>query len=302
MEHLACNVHHRGRDAENRLLAGSLAPAVRELRRAGVARRFWYQRFDARGPHLFVLLGAAPGRADELRAAVDARLRAWIDAHPSTEALSDDELATRHGQCRGKQLCALDEEEGMAANDTVAWAPHPADGYPYRHTAGAAGEAELWERLSDLAEWSIGGLGDATGTAIRWIAAVDTELRRAHPGVADAYWRRHAGTLLRGLGERLERDEEAVLDSLPRAVGERNAAAFGRAWRAAEEGEAVWPPLRRLLELVLADDGRTDAVRIALLREVNHSVLAQLGQPVALHVPLVLYGWMRGRPAAVGAP
>ena len=300
MEHLVCNIHHWGREPENLFLAGCLSPAVRELRQAGLARRFWFQRFDARGPHLFLLLGAAAGRADELRARLGARMEAWLAAHPSTEPFTDEEIRTRHGQCRGKRLCALDEGDDLVPNNSLRWAPHPTDGYPLRFTAGAAGETEIWELLSDLAAWSVDGLSSSSVAAVRWIAAVDTELRRARPDLADMYWRRHATTLLSSLEARLERGEEAaVLDALPRWVGTRNAAMFGRTWDAVEQESGVCPPLRRLLELGFAYDGRTDAARIALLREVSHSVLGQLGQPVFLHVPLVLYAWMRGRAAVV---
>ncbi|HEX6910929.1 MAG TPA: hypothetical protein VF142_11060, partial [Longimicrobium sp.] len=115
------------------------------------------------------------------------------------------------------------------------------------------------------------------------------------------YWRHHAGTLLLGLDERLQADEAAVLDALPRIVGARNAALFGPAWEAAEGGEAEWRPLPALLRIVFADDGRAMPERLHLLREINHSVLGQLGQPVAARLPLVLFAWMRGlAPAPTG--
>jgi hypothetical protein len=298
VQHLACNVYHWGRGPADRLLAECVAPAVRDLRRAGLAERFWFQRFDARGPHLFLLAGTAPGRAEALREALGARLDAWLAAHPSEEPLTDDELRTRHDQCRGKRLCALDAEPGIAPNNSVRWAPHAPDAYPLSLSAGAAAHDALWGLLSALAEWNLGRLGDAGGAAVRWMAAVDAELRRAHPA-AEGYWRRHAGTLLLGLEERLAADAGAVLDALPRVVGARNAETFGRVWDAVEGGEAVWEPLPQLLRMMLADDGRPLDVRLHMLREINHVVLGQLGQPVAAHVPLVLFAWLRGlAPAA----
>jgi hypothetical protein len=300
MEHLACNVYHWGRGPADRLLAECLAPAVRALRAEGLMRRFWFQRFDARGPHLFVLAGAAPDRADELRDRLGARLEAWVAAHPSAEPLSDDALRTRHAECRGKQLCALDGEPGIAPNNTLAWTPHSPDGYPLGLTVDVAERDALWTLLSDLAEWTLGRLGGGAGTAVRWMADVEAELRRAHPG-HEGYWPLHAATLLTGLDERLDRDAGAVLGALPRVVGARNAAAFAPAWRAAEDGEPAWEGLAPLLRIALADDGRTREARLRLLREINHSVLGQLGQPVAAHVPLVLYGWMHGVSPAVAA-
>jgi hypothetical protein len=300
MEHLVCNVHHWGRGPTNRLLAECLVPAVRELRGAGLARRFWFQRFDARGPHLFVLLGTEPGRADELGRLLSTRLEAWIAAHPSTEPLTGDELRTRHEQCRGKRLCALDADPGFAANNSVRWAPHPPDGYPLDLAAGVAERDALWVLLSRLAEWTPGRLDDAPGAAVRWMAAVDAELRRAHE-VAEGYWRFHAGTLLTGLHDRLARDEAAVLEALGRGIGARNCEAFAGPWAVVQGGEAVWDGLGELLRVVLAADGRTMEQRLGLLREINHSVLSQLGQSVAAHVPLVLYAWLREASPALAA-
>lgn len=293
MEHLACNVHHWGRRSEDRLLAECLAPAVRELRGDGLLERFWFQRFDARGPHLFLLLGTAPGRADELRERLGPRLEAWLAAHPSEETLSDEELRTRHDQCRGKQLTILDVDPGFAPNNTLRWAPHPPRGYPLAIAEGVGDFDGLWRLLSGVAEWSMGRLAEGPGVAVRWTAAMDAELRRAWPA-ADGYWRYHASTLLLGLDERLDADEAGVLDALPRILGARNAAMFGPVWDAAEGGEAVWEPLPDLLRIVFADDGRMMQERLHLLREINHSVLGQLGQTVAARLPLVLFAWMRG--------
>lgn len=293
MEYQACNVYHWGRGPADRLLAECLAPALDELRAAGPAPWSWFQRFDARGPHLFLLLGSDPGDAEALRARLGARLAGWMAAHPSTEPLSEAALRARHEQCRGKRLCALDGEPGMAPNNTLRWTAHPPDGYPLAFAAGVAEDEAFRRLLGELAAWSLGRLADGAGAALRWTAAVDVELRRAH-GEAGGYWRHHAGTLLPGMEARLAADGEAVLAALPGVVGARNAAVFGRAWDAAEGGEPVWEGIPELLRIVLADDGRTAARRLRLLREVNHAVLAQLGQPVAVHVPLVLFAWMRG--------
>lgn len=300
MEHLVCNVHYWGRRPTNRLLAECLAPAVRELRGAGLVRRFSFQRFDARGPHLFVLLGTAPGQGDELRRLLGARLEAWMAAHPSTEPLTEDELRTRHEQCRGKRLCALDADPGFAANNIVRWAPHPPDGYPLDLTAGVVERDALWALLSELAEWSLGRLDDGAGAAVRWIAGVDAELRRVD-GMAEDYWRFHARTLLTGLHERLARDEAGVMEALGRGVGARNRETFDGSWRAVQAGGAVWGGMRELLRAVLAADGRMMEQRLGLLREINHSLLSQLGQPVAAHVPLVLYAWLQQSSPAVAA-
>ncbi|MBV9773856.1 MAG: hypothetical protein JO040_07895, partial [Gemmatimonadetes bacterium] len=103
------------------------------------------------------------------------------------------------------------------------------------------------------------------------------------------FWRHHAKTLLVHLEERLEADEAQVLATLPTVVGERNREVFTRLW----DETPAWPPARRLVEIVLAGDGRTPGQQRALLREINHFTLAQLGQPVMHHIPLILYAWQR---------
>lgn len=295
---LALNVYRRGRAAQDRLLAECLAPAARALLDEGRIRRFWYQRFDARGPHLFVLLGGA-GLA-EARARLDARLAAYLAASPSTEPISENEVRALHAALRGKELCALDAEPGFAPVDSWAWTPQPRDGYPMRFLAGVPDPDGVWDELTQVALWSTTRLGGAADAAVRWIAAVDHALRwRGAP--AEAYWRHHAATLLTGMDERLREDEDRVLAALPGVVGERNARTFARIWAEVDADAAAWAPVDALVGRVLAPDGRTDASRRVLLRELNHAVLSQLGQPVRLHVPLVVHGWMRGLPVAAGA-
>lgn len=298
--HLALNVYRPGRAAQDRLLAECLAPAARALLDGGALDRFWYQRFDARGPHLFVLLSGTGAGLARARARLDADLAAWLAADPSTEAASDDELRALHAALRGKVLCALDAEPGFAPPDTWAWAPQPDDGYPMRLFAGTPDPEGLWRALTEVTLWSTTRLAGAADAAVRWIAAVDHALRR-HGAPADAYWRHHAATLLTGMDERLREDEARVLAALPGVVGERNGRTFARIWAQVEADAAAWAPVDALVGRVLAPDARTDASRRVLLRELNHSVLSQLGQPVRLHVPLVVYGWLRGLPAPAAA-
>jgi len=297
---LALNIYCWGKAAQNELLTGFVAPEIRALREAGRVRRFWSTRFDSRGPHVMLVL-TTPGSTRELEAHLGERLDAWLAEHPSTETLSPGELATRHEECRGKELCAPDHEPGIAPNNSYRFAPHSPHAYPF---GGSPGADEFWELASEHGLWLMDRLreGAGTGLAVRWIADVDGALLRLGADAA-ASWRYHATTLLRPLAERLRTEEPAVLAALPGSVGERNREAFARVWDGARGAAPAWGPTARLVELAL----RADAGGFQLLREINHCALKTLDQPVLLHVPLVLYAWQRnllppgGLPAA-GAP
>ena len=290
MVHLALHVYFWGDAETTRLLTDCLGPAARALRDDGVLERFWFTVFDARGPHVLALFGAAPADAEQVRRRLAARLDAYLGEHPSTAPLSAEEVERRHAECRGKQLSVIDAEPGMAPNNSYRMAAHPPDGYPFASGAGVAAADELWRLVQDVALWAIDQrrAGTATGAAVRWMAWMDRALAEAGADPAEL-WRYHAQTLLPPLAERLRDDEAGVLASLPGAVGERNRAAFGRVW------DDPSPPdgPRRLAQIALADDGRTAEQKRQLVREINHCTLAQLGQPVRHHVPLILYAWQR---------
>jgi hypothetical protein len=293
MSHLALHVYFWGSDEQTRLLSECLGPAARELRDEGLLDRFWFTSFDTRGPHVFALFTPPHGHSAELRARLGARLDGYLAGHPSTTCLAPEEVERRHAECRGKQLSAIDAEPGFAPNNSYRMADHPGDRYPFRLSAGAAAEDELWWIVQDVVFWAIGQRRARTSAAgaIRWLAEVDRALARAGAEPAE-FWRHHATTLLVFLQARLDADEAGVLAALPAAVGERNRELFDRHWAPPAPG----PSAERLAEIVLADDGRPPGQRQALMREINHCTLAQLGLPVMHHIPLVLYAWQRNLP------
>jgi hypothetical protein len=98
--------------------------------------------------------------------------------------------------------------------------------------------------------------------------------------------------------DQLRVDENAVVDALPRMLGERNLTVLSRAWAQVEDAPQ-WASVDELVRRVMADDGRALDERVRLLRTLNHSVLSQLGQPASLRIPVVLYAWLRNlRPAS----
>ncbi len=293
MKHLALNVYQWQWDRQDGLLVHCLGPVMQELRSEGLVHRFWFYRFDARGPHVSVVLDVPETAETEVRARLGARLDGYLAARPCEGGLSLAELEQRHAECRGKQLCATDAEPGFAPNNSYRLAEHPSEKDPLWMAAITHGD-DVRRLTFDLALWTIEQLrrGAGTAAAVRWIAAVDHALRRA-AGPTDAYWRYHATTLLPRLGERLERDPARVFAALPALVGESNRRVFSRVWSEVEEGLPVWPHLDDLVALLLGDGAAPPSSWQRLVRSLDHSVLHQLRQPVRLHLPLVLFAWLR---------
>lgn len=298
MDHLALNVYLHDAAEQHAFVTGALAPALRALRDAGVLRRAWFSRFDARGPHLAVLVSTPAGQVERARERLARSVEEWLGAQPPLAVLPPETVEQRHAECRGKQLNAIDTQPGFSAPGTFAFAAHGASAYPF--WIFPEGDDALWALLTELALANAAGAPEgmsASGLAMRWMAAVDVALAEAGADAAE-YWCRHAGTLLPNLAERLAADEAAVIDALPRTVGERNLAALERIWAAVEaHGGDDADRARRLVNTLLATRAPADAW--TLLREANHCGLLQMGQPVRAHLPAILYAWHRAlRPAA----
>jgi hypothetical protein len=303
MPQIGCNIYFWGGEEQSRLLTECLGPAVVDLRSAGLARGFWFDRFDARGPHLFVLVAAPPEASGEASRRLSGRLDEYLAARPSAAPLSPGQVSTLHTQTRGKSLCAVDTQPGLAGNNSYVLFEQPATGYPF-YLLGTGDE--LWRLLNDLTLWAVEQLAAAQqrvplGAAVRWVAALDRELRRL--GVAGEYWRYHATTLLLGLEERLAAGESEALDSVPAAVGPKNFETFSRIWREAEHLPPPWPHLPRLAEILVAGGGQVPSRPFAPLREAVHCFLKQLGAMVSVHIPIVLFAWhLSARPREAASP
>ena len=60
MSYLGLVAYCWGQEQQDRLLTECLKPAMEEWRSSGLTRRFWFDRFDARGPHVLGLLTTTP--------------------------------------------------------------------------------------------------------------------------------------------------------------------------------------------------------------------------------------------------
>lgn len=302
MHHSILNVYFWGQEEQNRLLTDCLGPAVQELWDAGALGRFWFHRFDVRGPHVMALLGTPAEHAAEVREHLSTRLDVYLGGSPSTVCIQQSELEQRHVECRGAQLCSIDALPGFAPNNSYRFADHPADGFLFHLTTGMD-EDGVNRLLGELALWSIVQLraGSTVPSAVRWIAALSERLTRAGADAAE-FWQFYASTLLPGLCDRIAAGDPELIAALPRLIGDRNLAVLAHMWTEAEAGPPIWSGADRLAVLIVDASPPTPRHRLMFVREISHNVLAQLDLFVKFRIPLVLYAWLRNLPQTQLAP
>jgi hypothetical protein len=294
MKYLGGNIYLWDKAAQNRLLIEFLGPAYRELCEELNIRKFWFDRFDARGPHIFFFFSVPAERFEEIRERMADRLQAFLDERPSRIELSSDELTLLHRQMRGKALCPADEGAELAQDNSFLLFEHSPTGYPLYLTAHLENADEYWRLFGDLSFWAIQQVEarpekGAVAAGVRWAAALDEILRQA--GIAREYWQYHATTLIIGLDTRLATAERQVFESIREAVGAKNRKTFTCVWSEVERSGSPWPHLPQLVEVSLSGDSPTR--RFAALREAAHCTWKQLGLPTREHIPLVLFAWNR---------
>jgi hypothetical protein len=291
--HLGFNIYYGNQKAQNHFLVHCLRPAIEEARRE-FPLRFWFDRFDARGPHIFLLV-TVPGHCrEEARSLLSVRFSEFFDAGPNPEPMGPEEARARHEGCKGKGICEVDREAGMAEDNSYRSFEQPPHGYPFFLTRSLDREEELWRLLDDQASWTISQLAEtmpkpATARGILWLAAFDRLLAAKMPQVEE-YWSYHAGTLLLSLSAHLAENEQDVYRRLPGSIGARNRQSFESLW-GQETSDSAWPDLSRLLDCVVFDPHLSRRQTCALLREIVHTTLKQLGIATQLHVPLLLFAW-----------
>jgi hypothetical protein len=298
---LTLNVHHRGAEAENRLLASVASPLLLRLEGEGAVRTVWCTRFDARGPHLFFLVGTAPNARSRVADSLADAVGGHLALHPAGEPFPAAELERRHLECRGKYFTAADRLAGLAPADSWALGePGPGD-FPDPLVRGMSPEnqAAFWSAGTGLFHHAVAeaAAGRATRAALAWMAAVDRALGAR--GLAEAAWRHHATTLVLPLAGRLQAEPEAVHAAVRAAVTPRNRALFDREW--AEPDRSLESLAERMVAAASAADARAPLARLQAIRTAVHGTLLLLGLPVAVHVPLVLYAWDRSLPRAEAA-
>lgn len=292
---LALNIYCWDTNAQNRLLAEVMAPWVQEQGLAGQLELFLFDRFDARGPHLFFILGAADeATLDRFGEETGERIARFLKDSPSPSFMSQEEVQARHDACRGKTLCALDRLDGLAANNTYLLAAHTSQDYPFRLWSDLTHAEAFLRAFGAQSIWAMGEVagrsgGLAMGPGLRWLASVDRMLHRAGLD-PEAYWRYHVGTLVPSVVDELKRSSPAVVAAnLAPLISANNAKTFARVWELLEKDVPEDPRAIRLVELLATERSR-DRLQVAL-REAIHLTLKQLGFHLSLQVPMVVYTW-----------
>lgn len=301
---LGANVYLFTARMQNRFLAEVLAPGLPALASGRDGFRFWFDRFDARGPHLFLLFWVEASEIDDLRAQMEALISDFLESSRALGPSADNPSAARieelHAACSGKSLCQADRLAGMAEEFDFEMFTQPDSGYPFHLTPTHGPRDAVWSQVSDLSRWCLeqrlaAGEKPATAAALRLVASLDRELERS-PIDPLAYWHRHVQSLMPNIDTLLEEKGSGVVEGLLTSVGEQNRGVFERVWSWAETAQPAWEGLPTLL-LCLGERPSTEAVR--LLREIVHVSLKQLGLSVPKHFPVVLYAWASHRLSAV---
>ena len=239
--------------------------------------------------------------SEAARELLNARLTAYLADHPSRTELSLDELAARHRDCRGKALCAIDAEEGFALNDTIRFCEQPGDRYPLSLGRSLADPDRLWDLLDGSTAWVVDRLArepgrTLTGVAAGWLASLSVILPD-HFAEPPLYWRHHAASVI----PRLEAPEDGgeTVRRLTQALGPSNEAALEEVWERARTEPPPWQQLPKLLDLVAGARETAGLGPRELLREIVHVTLKQLGIPIKLQRPMLLFGWRESLRAPV---
>jgi len=276
------------------LLVDCVRPMVNSLMDNGSIDFFWFDRFDARGPHIFFLLGANPRLCSRLSTAFSRQLKEYLRNYPSKDQVAYEEIEARHRECRGKTQCIIDRQLGYPSNDTVIAFRHPSFGYPFYLAPKQSAAERVWALVSSISLQALQELacrseGQRNLAAISWIAALDRGLN-AVTDCSLQFWRYYATTLLPALAEALQSDEPAVSARVRNIAGGKNEVVFSSVWENPASAQR-WPQIPGLLSALELGRDEPHLNAWKLLREITHCLLKQLGIPVRLHVPLVLHAW-----------
>ncbi|MEM1181445.1 MAG: lantibiotic dehydratase C-terminal domain-containing protein [Acidobacteriota bacterium] len=283
--------------AQDQVLADCLQPALLELRDGGALRSFWFNRFDARGPHLKILLTLPePDKARVVRD-LERRLAAYLRENPETEPFSEEKAAERHANCQGKTLGEADRLPGLAERDTFVLTGHSSRDYPWLWSRDPGPATPFWDRVSDLSWWTLDQVADFSrsgggrhGSALQLTHAVDRRLRQDQAW-RTAFWRFCASVLLHFLGGERFDDPAHCLTAFPPWIGDSNMKVFADVWDHLDRSETGIDGMEGLVREARAQSDPDDDFR--LLRETIFSGLSQLGLPTRLRATLFVFAWHR---------
>jgi hypothetical protein len=293
MQHVGANIYCWGAAEQDRLLQDGVRSWVTEATTQRLADRFWYCRYDARGPHLFLQFATSAQRLEALSQFLKLKIGNYLAHSSNSVELTREELEKRHHACRGRTMSIADREQGLAENNSFVLFPHAANAYPWSLADGISENESFFQYLSDLSIWAIEQIdGSSMETSIRWLAAVDRALLRCCPE-PQAYWHYHAATLLAPEEQNWRSWAARIEPRIPSTLSENNRRIFSSIWNGYALETALTFDVMGLVSLIFERGDAGFERRLRLLREINHSLLGQLGLLCKFEIPMVMYAWMR---------
>ena len=288
---LGLNAYYWGDQQQDLLLAEGIAPILREADRRWDLARMWYDRGTMRGPHIFCLVTVRSDQAAAVMEFLRTEIAGFIQRHPSSYTLSADQLAALHRDASGKAFCAADLAEGMAGNNELLVFVHEnaEQRYPFRLCSDSRAMA-VWQAWKKAAFWTLRQLESAESleaSAVWFLLSCD-HLFFNSADTRKEYWAYHAGTLIPNLDYRRMSGEHAQAMA-DRLVSPQSIARI-TVWREQVSSGELSPQVEALLAVLGSLQPLIAPAREhdwALLRELIHVSLKQLGIHVVRQIPMI---------------
>lgn len=291
--HLGINVYVWREGAQDRVLVECISPIVNDLLCGGLCQTFWFDRYDARGPHLLLVLGVRGENRSAATSLLSSGLDAYLESQPSMDVMPPNEMAFRHEGCRSKPLCDVDAEEGFARNNTYRIFEHKASFYPFPLLLSVSASDQLWMYWCNISLWPLECIAkrQAWPAAVQWVAMVARALKMS--GGAEPYWRYHMQRLAPELSQRLETvGAQAVSIELRRSIEAVGGGVLFTTFHEQAAFAEIMPDIDELVQVVVESSGCVAKPAWQLLYALTHTTLKQLGLGVRYHVPLISAAWL----------
>jgi hypothetical protein len=289
---LGFNAYYWGTQEQNFLLAKSIGPLLKEADRRWSLARMWYDRSTMRGPHIFGLITIRRDQAAAATEFLQAEIGGFMARNPSACCLDARQIAALHRDASGKAFCKADLRKEMAGNNEllVFTQENAEQRYPFRLCNAPHAEA-LWQAWKQAAFWTLLQLQSPEtldAAAVHFLLACD-RLLLGGPESRKEYWAYHASTLVPNL-DYCRMSGEHAKAMVDRLVSPQSMARIA-AWREQMSSSIeTHPETRELfsaigpLQRVITQPLERDQ---ALLRELVHVSLKQLGIYIVRQIPMV---------------
>ena len=223
-----------------------------------------------------------------------ARIEEFLTHSPSREMLSADELAWRHHACRGRSMCAADQIQGFALNNTFCLLGEGEVYYPLKWMVELKDQNRLWCSLDTMVAWVLTETGEhRLRRGVELAAAVTHAINEEDLPSAPYWWLHVQSFILAKENGGQEKEIAQLMPWLPSAISARNREGMAPIWVHPEKWSIPRDSVRQLVASILAADGRPLNARWHLLREIVHTLFLQLGVAARYEIAIVLFACER---------